>query len=219
MEYFEIIDYPGKTTGKKKLRNRVHTDGDWHRASHIHLVNPVRKTIFFQQRSPNKLIAANLIDAAVGGHHTFGEDETTVVQRETLEEVGLDLQHHPGELVRIGGYHIGINEDLVQGIQDYELRDVHIFVADLSIETFSLQQEELFAILEFRNQDVLDLFLDRVAQIQNVAGRRFNTDGELVDYIHYWSKADFVPSPDNYFGKVAAIVKRIYQGEREFPGI
>lgn len=38
-EYFDLLDENGNKTGKTKLRNEVHRDGDWHKAVHIWIIN------------------------------------------------------------------------------------------------------------------------------------------------------------------------------------
>lgn len=38
-EFFDILDEDGNKTGRTKLRNEVHRDGDWHKAFHIWILN------------------------------------------------------------------------------------------------------------------------------------------------------------------------------------
>ena len=53
MEYFDVLDENGNKTGKLKLRNEVHRDGDWHRGVHVWIINSFGE-LLLQRRSPNK---------------------------------------------------------------------------------------------------------------------------------------------------------------------
>ncbi len=217
-EVFEITDHLGRSTGKKKKREEVHRDGDWHRSSHLHLIHPDHR-IIFQKRSDKKDVCSGLIDVAVGGHHSPGEPARNTIQREALEEIGIDINHYPGELIPIRGYRIAAHEFPEKKIFDHEVQDVSFFLSDLRIEQLVLQQEEIFAIMEFYIQDILDLFSDQQKQVRNLSGLTFDQNSRIVSYIKPWSKNDFVATADLYFGKAAFIAQRILQGERNFPGI
>jgi len=217
-EFFEITDHLGRSTGKIKKREKVHRDGDWHRSSHLHLIHPDHR-IIFQQRSDRKDVCPGLVDVAVGGHHSPGESAREAIRREALEEIGMDINHYPGEWIPIRGYRIAAHEFPDKNIFDHEAQDVSFFLSDLRIEQLLLQQEEIFAILEFYIQDILDLFSDQQKQIRNLSGLAFDQNNRMVSYIKPWSKNDFVATADLYFGKAAFIAQRILQGERNFPGI
>ncbi|MBA4367489.1 MAG: hypothetical protein C0403_07605, partial [Desulfobacterium sp.] len=141
------------------------------------------------------------------------------IQREALEEIAIDINHYPGEFIPIRGYRIAAQEFPEKNIFDHEVQDVSFFLSDLRIEQLVLQQEEIFAILEFHIQDILDLFSDQQKQIRNLSGLTFDQNSRMVSYIKPWSKNDFVATADLYFGKAAFIAHRILLGERNFPGI
>lgn len=217
-ELFEITDHLGRPTGKQKKREDAHRDGNWHRSSHLHLIHPDHR-IIFQQRSENKDVGPNLVDVAVGGHHSPGESSTEAIRREAREEVGIDINHYPGELVSIPGYRVAIHEFPEEAIIDHELQSISFFLSDLKIEQLNLQLEEIFAIMVFHIPDVLDLFMGKKDTIINLDGLCFSQDKRLHPYVRAWTKKDFIPTVDNYFGKAALIAQLILQGERNFPGI
>lgn len=217
-EFFEITDHLGRSSGKIKKREEVHRDGDWHRSSHLHLIHPDHR-IIFQQRSDRKDVCPGLVDVAVGGHHSPGESAREAIQREALEELGMDINHYPGELIPIRGYRVAAHEFTEKNIIDHELQNISFFLSDIRIEQLSLQQEEIVAVMEFHMQDILDLFSDQLKQIMNLSGLTFDQNSRTVSYIKPWTKDDFIPSADQYFGKAAFIAQHILQGERNFPGI
>ncbi len=218
-EFFEVVDCFGRKTGKLKTRSLVHRNGDWHRSSHIHLINPRTQTIIFQQRSAGKDVCPNHVDVAVGGHHAPGESEKQTIEREVREEVGIDLTACPGELVRVRGYRLNAIEFPEKNICDHEIQDVSFFVSDIGIDQLSLQRGELFAVMSFAVADVRDLFVGGSDTIGNLAGRRFDERGNVIDYIRSWEKNDFIPAVDNYFAKAAYIADLLFSGERNIPGI
>ncbi|OUS28888.1 hypothetical protein A9Q99_10950 [Gammaproteobacteria bacterium 45_16_T64] len=218
-EHFEILDCLGISQQKTMLRSEVHQCGAWHHASHVHLINLSRQSIFIQKRCATKDVCPNMLDVVVGGHHDPGEPEQDAANREVREEIGVDLLTYPGERILIKGYKIGINEYPAQNVQDHELRDVTFFLSELRLSDFVLQREEVFGVLEFAVNDILDLFMDRVETIRNIEGACFDAEGKMVPFVESWRANDFVPSADNYFGKVAFYSKLIFQGERAFPGI
>ena len=217
-EFFEITDHLGRLTGKQKKREEVHRDGTWHRSSHLHLIHPDHR-IIFQQRSGQKDVGPHLVDVAVGGHHAPGESPSEAIRREAREEVGIDIKHYPGELIPIHGYRIAVHEFPEKNIMDHELQSVSFFLSDLKIEQLTLQQEEISAIMVFHIPDILDLFVGKKQTIQNLNGLCFQKDKRLHPYVRVWTKKDFIPAVDHYFGKAALIAQSILQGARNFPGI
>lgn len=218
-EVFEIVDCLGRRQGETRLRSEVHRSGAWHHASHVHLIHPERRSILIQKRCDTKDVCPNLLDVVVGGHHDPGETAQDAANREVQEEIGIDLCTYPGERIEVKGYKIGINEYPEQQVVDHELRDTTFFLSDLRVSDLVLQQEEVFGVLEFLVSDLLALFMDRADSIRNIDGKCFDPEGAMVPFQQTWTKADFVPSADNYFGKVAFYSQLIFQGERAFPGI
>ena len=233
-ELFDILDYLGNKTGEQMERNRVHTSGCWHRTRHVHLINSKKQTIFFQQRNTTKEISPMLLDTAAAGHNAAGESAEDAL-RELYEELGIKIERINQSHVKLSGKnvkknsygllidilspHIAIYEQPNPKIMDHEIQDVSFLDSPLSVDDFDLDIKEVFAIVEFSQHDLYNLFTHKADSVKNIAGKKFINDIELVDFIAEWSFADFLPSPDNYFGKCVDIAKRIANGERIFLGI
>lgn len=87
-EWFDIVDTAGKVTGKAP-RSLCHSGpGLLHPVVHIQIADD-KNRIFLQKRSMNKKIQPGKWDTAVGGHVSAGEDIGTALQREAMEELGL----------------------------------------------------------------------------------------------------------------------------------
>lgn len=97
--------------------------------------------------------------------------------------------------------------------------DVSFRIWNLPIEQLCLQQDEIFAVMEFHLQDIVDLFAEKKECVQNMQGVCFDPDGRLQPYARTWTKNDFLPSVAHYPGKAAFIGQLILAGERGFPGI
>lgn len=217
-EFFEIFDSVGNPTGKQKKREDIHRDGNWHRTVHLHLIHPDHR-IIFQLRSAAKDVCPNQIDVAVGGHLIFGESIQEARIREVREEVGIDLHQTPGELIIMPGYRVAVHDFPNRQIQDHELQSVAFFLSELRVDDLAPQPDEITAIMEFRIQDILDVFAGKSDQVSNTEGRCYNMEGKMVPYFGSWGKNDFVPGADHYFGKAAYLAQKILHGERSFPGI
>ena len=175
-----------------------------------------------------------LLDTAAAGHNAAGESAEDAL-RELYEELGIKIERINQSHVKLSGKnvkknsygllidilspHIAIYEQANPKIMDHEIQDVSFLDSPLSVDDFDLDIKEVFAIVEFSQNDLYNLFTHKVDSVKNIAGKKFINDIELVDFIAEWSFADFLPSPDNYFGKCVDIAKRIANGERIFLGI
>ena len=121
------------------------------------------------------------------------------------------------KLIDVKAPHIQIFEQ--RETMNHELQDVSFLDSELSVDNLKLEKEEVFAVAEFTHQEIMDLFSGKVDSIKNSVGKKFNEKGELVDFEQEWTREDFWPTSDNYFGKSADIAQRISKGETEFQGI
>lgn len=90
MEYLDVLDVNGRKTGRKKLRNEVHRDGDWHKAVHIYIMTPKNK-VLIQKRSKVKDSYPGLWDLSSGGHIPFRHEAKETAVKELDEELGLKI--------------------------------------------------------------------------------------------------------------------------------
>jgi len=94
MEYVDLLDSSGRPTGRRKPKQEVHRDGDWHGAAHVWILN-TKGQILIQRRSPTKENWPDLWDVSVAGHISAGEEPIEAARRETQEELGITFD--PGE--------------------------------------------------------------------------------------------------------------------------
>ncbi|MGC9150489.1 MAG: NUDIX hydrolase [Microbacter sp.] len=93
-ELFPLVDENGLVVGKAK-RSECHGGTHWlHPVVHLHVFNK-EGDLLLQKRSMNKDIQPGKWDTSVGGHVSFGESVEQALQREVLEEIGIqDYQPH-----------------------------------------------------------------------------------------------------------------------------
>lgn len=88
-EWLPLVNESGEIIGKE-LRSVCHSGTKLlHPVIHLHVLNKEGE-IFLQKRPLNKKIQPGKWDTAVGGHIAFSESIQTSLQREALEEIGLE---------------------------------------------------------------------------------------------------------------------------------
>ena len=137
-EYLDILDENGDKTGKIKLRNEVHHDGDWHKAVHIWIINN-NGEILLQRRCASKDSYPNMLDISSAGHLQAGDDSLTGAVREIKEELNLDIS--PNELQFITTLKRKSNKSI-----NNEFDDLYILRINKKIEEMQFQKEEISEI-------------------------------------------------------------------------
>jgi isopentenyldiphosphate isomerase len=105
-EMFEVMKVPPsdfdmfhdrpESTGLVKARHLVHRDQDWHRSVHVWIVDPLRKLVVLQKRSPQKDTFPNRWDISSAGHIEVGQDSKATAVREVAEELGIQIEEGGG---------------------------------------------------------------------------------------------------------------------------
>jgi isopentenyldiphosphate isomerase len=89
-EWFDIVDERGKVLDKAP-RSQVHGNPNLiHQTVHLHVFNS-KNQLFLQKRAANKDLYPGRWDAAVGGHVNSGEKVEEALKRESMEELGIEL--------------------------------------------------------------------------------------------------------------------------------
>ncbi len=98
-EWLPVVDEEGKVQAYAP-RSLVHnSETRWlHPVVHMQVITP--DGLWLQKRPMHKLVQPGKWDTAVGGHIARGEDIKTALQREAMEEIGVDSQR----AVSIGRY-------------------------------------------------------------------------------------------------------------------
>ncbi len=141
-EYFDVLDEKGNKTGKKKLRNEVHRDGDWHRTVHIWIINE-QGNVLLQRRSEKKDSYKNMLDISCAGHIDAGETSIESAIREIKEELDLDATKKDLQYIETLKECAKPSPTFI----DNEFCDMYILRTDKKIEEMKFQTEEISEIL------------------------------------------------------------------------
>lgn len=138
-ELIDVLTPEGQPTGKRKPKDAVHRDGDWHRAAHVWIIDRHNR-VLLQRRSPRKENNPGLWDVSAAGHLSAGESAVDAAVRETLEELGLHIDAAELEFVTT------LRESCVLNNKTYidnEFHDVFIVRRDVDLGTLKLDPAEV----------------------------------------------------------------------------
>lgn len=138
-EMLDIVDAYGVPTGEVADKNTVHAHGLPHRDMHVWITNG--EEMLQQQRSWDKDIMPGQWDISVAGHPRAGEPYKKAAQRETLEE--LDVELPEDSFIEVGTFS---SELLLPGWEQPHkvVGENFVVVApDLSLEDITIQEEEV----------------------------------------------------------------------------
>ncbi|MBD0831760.1 NUDIX hydrolase [Aestuariibaculum sediminum] len=140
-EYIDIVDENGFPTGKSELKSVIHQKGYYHNTVHIWFYTTNRE-ILLAQRSAKKSICPLMWDVSVAGHIDAGESIKKAAQRETKEEIGLNISQD--KLKKVGVFKCFQSYD--NGLVDNEFHHTYICKLEQPIESLILQEEEVEAL-------------------------------------------------------------------------
>lgn len=163
-ELIDILTPEGKLTGKTALKSEAHKRGLFHATVHVWLYT-TKNQILLQQRGLSKKVFPGLWDISVAGHIGAGEEILDAAKREVYEEIGLRISEK--ELLKIGTRIHQVKHK--NGIQDNEYH--HVFICELkqTLETLTIQKEEVESIRLF------DLsILKNTQKLENVLISKFH---------------------------------------------
>ena len=138
MEYFDILDENGNKTGKIKLREQVHKDGDWHRGVFVFVINS-KKEILLQKRSATKESNPRKWTVSASGHLGTGDSSYEAAVRETEEELGIKVDTQKLEYL----FTVKEQQRPKDGFLDNEFIDIYWLWIDDDREDFNIQKEEV----------------------------------------------------------------------------
>lgn len=178
-EFFDILDENGNLTGKIKLREEVHRDGDWHRAVHIWIINN-NGDILLQRRCATKDSNPNMLDISCAGHLSAGDNSINGAIRELKEELNIDVT--PNELFFIKT--LKRSSKYTETFINNEFDDMYVLRTDKTIDDMKFQESEISEIFfvpykEFKNmvinkqQDLLQ-HEDEFEILFNLFDKEFN---------------------------------------------
>lgn len=207
-EPFDVVHADGTPTGRIKPRAQIHRDGDWHRAVHVWVAGVDGHGVpflTFQRRSPRKDTWPNRYDATVGGHYRAGETLTDTL-REVEEEIGSTTD---ALRLRPLGVRVCANE-AEPGITDREIQDVFLLRDDRPLAAFQPNPAELAALVRFPLAALIPLLAGETAVLH---GASLVPGASHVKPVTA-RLADFIPTIDRYFLRVAIATQAALRGER-----
>ena len=143
-ELLPIVNIEGNVVGSA-TRSECH-GGSFllHPVVHLHVKGSDGR-LLLQLRSKNKRIQPCKWDTAVGGHVSYGEDIVTALQRETAEELGIDINKIDVKFLTQYPFRSSV---------EYELVYVYTTIYD---GPFNFQREEIDEVRFFSKDDLLAL--------------------------------------------------------------
>lgn len=146
MEIWDTYDADRNKTEEKMVRGDAFDNGQLHLIVHLCLFNS-SKMMLIQQRQSDKIGWADKWDLTVGGSALSGETSQAALERESLEELGIEI-----DLKQVRP-HLTIN-------YDHGFEDIYLLEKDIAIEDLSLQQEEVQAAKWATKEDILTMIED-----------------------------------------------------------
>lgn len=216
-ESLDVYNACGEALGRTKPRHLAHRDGDWHRTFHcwvIYTDASGQDMIVFQQRNEGVELWPGKLDITAAGHYRSGEGIEGGV-REIQEELGLEIS--VDQLLYAG---IRVNIDEFQpGIRNHEFQEIYFLVNNQDLTAYSPQIEEVAGLTVIPIPLILQLFAREISQI-TVSGVSWTGSEEkfpaLISSETVYSLADFIPTLDQYYQRVALTAQRILQGENYY---
>ena len=191
-------------------RTIVHTQGFWHETFHCWFVANLEGVpcVLVQLRSPLKKNFPGLLDVTAAGHLESHEEPLDGV-REIEEELGvdIDLDHLIPLGLRIDA------QDEASGSRNREFAHVFLYRDDRPLLTYTLQKEEVSALLAIPVAQGLALLFDEKQSI-TCGGIKIDDDGTSLTFTTDVSPADFIPLVDGYYRKVFVLADLYFRGYR-----
>ena len=149
METWDILDETGNLTGKtmNKGDKLVWQEGIYHPGADVWIINSENK-LLIQKRSSQKKFAPN-VWAMTGGSIMRGETALETLKRETMEELGIELDVQ--QAIKIKRYKTG-NVWL----------DEYIVRQDIDLEKVILQEDEVTEVKFATFDEIEKLFQDNL---------------------------------------------------------
>ncbi len=125
-------------------RKIAHDELLLHNEVALWIINPINKSVLLEKRSPLKRLNANKWSLCAG-HVVLDETIEEALYKESFEEIGINLKkYNPKKLITV------IRDEYC----NYCFSNHYYIIADINIEEFVIQKEELVAV-EYFNYEQL----------------------------------------------------------------
>jgi isopentenyldiphosphate isomerase len=143
MELWDIYDKNRTLTGRTMERGSKFAKGDYHLVVHVCIFNS-KDEMLIQQRQPWKEGWPNMWDITVGGSALSGETSVKAAERETIEEIGYEID--------LSNERPFFTINFEAGFDDYYLVEKEIDIKDLK-----LQYEEVQSVKWVHKDEIMQL--------------------------------------------------------------
>jgi isopentenyldiphosphate isomerase len=194
-----------KPNGVVKTRDQAYRDGDWIGTFNLWIVSSrPEPSIVYQQRSPRATWAPSLLDVTAGGHLQTGERLTDGL-REVEEELG---KHYSFDQVVSWGrkLYVGFNTD---GTSHNNIIDIYMVEDNEPLKSYKLEEAEVHALCACPVKELLKAHRDSSYEFNVEA---LTAKGEVTKI--NVSKNCFPENWDDYHYKIAILVERYFNGEK-----
>ena len=124
MEFLDIYDIDKISTGKHAQRNASLSAGEYRLAVHVSIFSTDGRMLI-QQRRSDDIHWPGLWDISAGGCALAGENSRQAAHRETLEELGLDIDFYGMRPFITVNYKYGFDDEYIV-VHDCSISDLHI---------------------------------------------------------------------------------------------
>ena len=178
MELWDLYDKNRIKLGRTMIRGNKQPEGTYRIVVHACIFNSMGEMLI-QQRQPFKSGWSNMWDVTVGGSAVSGDTSQTAVERELLEELGLNLSFQ-GTLPAITINTDGVFDDFYIAVRD-----------DIDFSALELQYSEVQGVKWACRDEILEMikegsfipyaesFIDFLFFLQNNSGTRTKKDTSI----------------------------------------
>lgn len=206
MEYVDILTPPTfEKSGIIKPMEQAWADEDWIGTFNLWVVqNDPVPSIVYQMRSPQSRWAPNKLDVTAGGHYMAGEGLYDGL-REAEEEMG---KKYVAEDLTYLGRKMFVGPDAL-GNMRHNVVDISILLDNAPLETYRLQEEEVYAVASLPIAELLRAHDDTN---HSFAAEAITASG---DRVQLQVSADSFPfNWDKYHHKMVVLADRFLRGEK-----
>ena len=203
-ELLQVYFPSGRPTGHACARSRIHEIGLWHLTLQFWIVRRSgdgSHGLIFQERHPSQQAWPGKLDTTSAGHVRLGE---TDLFRELEEELGVRPNVEEVSFVGVRRMDDATDPNMI----DRELHQTYIWINDLPLDAYSLQADEVTALVEVELSDAEALVTGKSLA---VPGIRYETAAALRSVTV--GKDMLVPVTDGAYSKVIDAAKRRIAGE------
>lgn len=169
MEFYGLYDINRIPTNESLERGRIPNKDKFITVVHLALFNREGKMLI-QKRSKDKKSWANIWDVSVGGTPVAGETSIQGIQRETKEELGLEIDFSEKRPSLTYSFSYGFD-------------DFYTLVMDISLDEIRIQEEEVQEVKFASKEEIFKL-------IDNKEFINYNKD--FISLIFYMKDNDSI---------------------------